>query len=361
MSIFVRLLSALLLLSSLAHADDTTVTAPPPATAPVTDCQQGVGLLLPLDSPAFAKAADMVRLGTSAWSAVHQDAPPFVVYATTGEVDDIVKRYGQAAASGCRVIIGPLTRNAVNALASQDVVRLPTIALNVPDTPARANPNLWFFGLPLEAEARQLAWQAFQDGRRNIVIVGTHNPVTSRAQQAFADEWQRLGGTITQQYETNRDPADLTALGHALSNSKADAVLLAAGQNSASLIRPYMGLTPVYTFSMAYTSNTSPRNNDLNGTRFLDMPWLLAPDNSEVQRYARLDPSPGMDMERLYALGIDAARLASLLLANGKLGGDAIAGVSGTLRPQPDGTVARELLPAQFLQGTVVRQDTACQ
>ena len=353
MSTLVRLLVALLLVSPLVYADDTS--------PPVTDCQQGVGLLLPLDSAPFARAADMVRLGTSAWSAAHPDSPRFVVYATTGEVANIVSRYGQAAASGCRAIIGPLTRNAVSALAGQDITRLPTLALNVPDTPVHANPNLWFFGLTLEAEARQLAWLAFQEGHRNVAIVGTRNPVTSRAQQAFAEEWQKLGGSIIQQYEASRDPADLAALEQALSHSKADGILLAADQNNASLIRPYLGLTPVYGFSMAYTSNTSPRNNDLNGTRFLDMPWLLAPDNSEVQLYARLDPSPGMDMERLYALGIDAARLATQLLANGQLNGGAIAGVSGTLRPQPDGIIAHELLPAQFVQGTVVRQDSTNQ
>lgn len=343
--------AVLLLVSPLAKAQEMV---------PDRDCKQGIGLLLPLNAaPGLARAADMVRQGTQAWSNANPDSPPIVTYPTSGEPDNIIALYGQAAASGCRAIIGPLTRNAVTALASQDISRLPTLALNVPDSPVPANPSLWFFSLSLDIEARQLAWHAFQEGRRQIAIVGSRNPATTRAQQAFSDEWGKLGGHISHTYQAGNNVAQLLELKSALSQQQNDAILLAADQNNAGLIRPYLGSTPVYSLSTALSAIDSPRNVDLNGTRFLDMPWILTPDNSEVQRFARLQPSPGLEMERLYALGIDAARLATLLTNTARLPASPITGVSGTLRPQADGNIGRELLPASIQQNTVVLQDGA--
>jgi len=73
---------------------------------------------------------------------------------------------------------------------------------------------------------------------------------------------------------------------------------------------------PIYATSQIFSGNENTLvNYDLNGIRFVDMPWLLQPDHPAVMSYARANPPLSIDRERLYALGIDAFRLAQLLLS----------------------------------------------
>ncbi|MGW8183007.1 MAG: penicillin-binding protein activator, partial [Burkholderiales bacterium] len=94
---------------------------------------------------------------------------------------------------------------------------------------------------------------------------------------------------------------------------------------------------------------------DLAGVRFLDMPWLLQPQHPAVMIYPRPPYREAADRERLYALGIDAFRVASALLA-----GNAtmeIDGVTGRIKLAPDQQFARNLTAAQFNQGMVTITD----
>jgi len=60
------------------------------------------------------------------------------------------------------------------------------------------------------------------------------------------------------------------------------------------------------------------------------MPWLLEPDHSGVMVYPRYAAAQSMEMVRLYALGIDAYRIASAWM-KGERRFD-IDGVTGRLR-----------------------------
>jgi hypothetical protein len=65
--------------------------------------------------------------------------------------------------------------------------------------------------------------------------------------------------------------------------------------------------------------------------RLLDLPWIVLPDHPAVMVYPRpLDTEQPLDMDRLYALGIDAFRVArELALRDGSPFG--IDGVTGRL------------------------------
>ncbi len=60
--------------------------------------------------------------------------------------------------------------------------------------------------------------------------------------------------------------------------------------------------------------------SEMNGVRLLDMPWQLQPDHTAVMVYPQPAVNPGQkrspDMERLYALGIDAYRVAREIALN---------------------------------------------
>jgi outer membrane PBP1 activator LpoA protein len=89
---------------------------------------------------------------------------------------------------------------------------------------------------------------------------------------------------------------------------------------------------------------------------FVDMPWLLEPNHAAVMVYAR--PKPGaIDLERFYALGIDAWRVAQLLVAGVRE--IRLDGVIGQLTLGPDGHIERELAVGRYSEGRVQAADPA--
>jgi outer membrane PBP1 activator LpoA protein len=95
-------------------------------------------------------------------------------------------------------------------------------------------------------------------------------------------------------------------------------------------------------------------NHDLNGIRLLDMPWLIEPDHPAVMVYARPPQPLAAELERLYALGIDAARLAELLLERPLGPALSVDGVSGRLTLERGNVIARDPSPARIVNGLPV-------
>jgi outer membrane PBP1 activator LpoA protein len=97
-----------------------------------------------------------------------------------------------------------------------------------------------------------------------------------------------------------------------------------------------------------FVGNANKLNNfDLNDIHFVDMPWLLEPDHPAVMIYPRAATPLDPEMDRLYALGIDAYRLVYLLLSNSPLPLDGVTGSINMDRQQ----FVREPIPAFFKQG----------
>jgi outer membrane PBP1 activator LpoA protein len=78
-----------------------------------------VALLLPLNSPSFGRHADAVRQGFAAAARVAaKNAPPLRIYPVNEDTLNVLTVYEQALESGARVVVGPLTRAGVAALAA---------------------------------------------------------------------------------------------------------------------------------------------------------------------------------------------------------------------------------------------------
>jgi outer membrane PBP1 activator LpoA protein len=207
-------------------------------------------------------------------------------------------------------VAGPLTRGGVAALAANAELMTPTLALNTLE--GTRSDRLYFFGLPSEAEARQSAQRATAAGLLSASIVSTNTPLSKRLAQAFADEWQRAGGILRGEIVYTGDPAPLKEL----SDEPGNSVFLAAEADKARLLRPYITATiPVYATSQVFAGNSRTLTNyDLSDVRFVDMPWMLQPDHAAVMIYPRSAMPLPPELDRLYALGIDAYRLVQLLL-----------------------------------------------
>lgn len=339
------------------------VALPPEAfTTPQREGQKPhIALLLPLKSAAFGPAAEAVRQGAITASGIQTPvALPLQVYPTDDQVEDIVSAYRQALQAGAKIVIGPLTRNAVTALAKSDLVTVPTLALNYPEGEAILPENLYLFGLTAEGEARQAARRAFNDGRRSALTVTANTPLAKRVQQAFADAWRGLGGKLVAQASFSPEQTQFPALRDTVIKHRADIIFLAADANLARMVRPYLDAnTPTYATSMVFGGNQEiGRNIDLNGVLFAEMPWLLVPDHPAVMVYPRAE-NFSIEQERLYALGIDAFRIAAVMAQNPRPGeGSVLDGVTGQIS-LADHQFQREMAAAQFRQGTAVATEFA--
>lgn len=345
-----------------------------------------IALLLPLKSKSagLARAAEVVHQGFAAAAGVQQGLP-VRVYASSDETKDVITQYRQAIANGALVVAGPLTRDGVATLSAYSGITIPTLALNVSESPKEAR-NLYFFGLPAENEARQVA-QLASLRLHSATIISTGTIISKRLAAAFAEEWRLQGGNITAEivfkddFDVLKDlpvapwpegmepkPASaVSATGEPIVSDRpappqiapGNMAFLAADHEKARLIRPYLNPTlPVYATSQLFQGNANKlANYDLNDIHFVDMPWLLQPDHPAVMIYPRSATPLEPDMERLYALGIDAYRLAHILMTNRMDTSLPMDGVTGRISLSNQ-QFLREPVPAFFRQGMGLTAET---
>ncbi len=316
-------------------------------------------LILPLQSESYGALAEPVQAGFMAARKVDEAQSQFSanVYATGDKPEESVTAYQQAIKEGCQVVIGPLTRNAVTAVAKSGLVTVPTIALNTPDVEEKQRTaQLYSFGIQVEAEAHLVALYAHERGARRVLTVTASTPLAKRMQQAFADEWSVLGNGVVDNYTLPPGKAVYQGLQEEVAAAKPDMVFFATDARRARMARPYIGgSVPAYGTSQVYGSRDgTQRNVDLNGILFVDMPWLVQPDHPAVMIYPRPPESYSLDMERLYALGIDAYRLLNWLVNPSFRDGNVVLdGVTGRIRLGEHGQFLRDLPLAEFRQGEV--------
>lgn len=276
------------------------------------------------------------------------------IYPTRDPAEESLNAYKLAREEGSQVVVGPLTRDAVNALATNGRLDIPVLALNVLDDGVTGlPPNLYFFGLSLEDESRQVARLAFKDGLRSASIVYATTALAERMKKAFSDEWLSLGGTLVREQLFSVSKTGFVSLAESDDPTPVDMVFLAAGAAKGRLVRPSLGNDiPIYATSQIYGYRYAPQMNfGLNGIRFIDMPWLLLPDHAAVMLYSRPNDKSSPETARLYALGIDAFRLATELLDLPSKPLQPLDGVTGQITLNKDRKFVRELTPATFRQG----------
>jgi outer membrane PBP1 activator LpoA protein len=311
-----------------------------------------IALLLPMQSPSFGLAADAVQQGFMAAASYGRLQLPVRIYSEQAETGSVYKTYRQAIANGARAVVGPLTRDGVNALAAETNIPVPTLALNVVE--GEHAPQLYFFGMAIEEEARQVARIAARQGLHQAIIVSVDTSLSQRLRAAFEEQWSAADRGILRVIEFKKDLSVFSDIGDMTDT----VVFLATGAGQARLMRSYLPTkAPVYATSQVFPGNTNTLTNyDLNGIRFIDMPWLLQPDHPAVMIYQRADPPLSIDRERLYALGVDSFRLMQLLLTGKASSSLSLDGVSGRIRMQGH-TLQREGVQARFVEGRAMAGD----
>jgi len=341
----------------------TTVVKPladaPPVNAPALRAplaaRAHIALILPMSSPALGRLADAVRQGFSAAAEVAgREAPPVNVTAIDNETAGLVEACRAAQAAGAVLIVGGITRDGATTLAKSDCTRQPVLTLNEPQAaPAEVPPNLYMASLSLENEARQVALMAVADGLHSAVILSSGSPLAKRVQEAFEREWSRDAGQTVGRLTFTGGPDDAPLIREKLAGVNADMVFMALDQPEARIVRPYVSaMLPLYATSMSVNPRAEAIVNlDLQGMRYMEMPWFVQPDHPAVMVYPVPKGMP-IEEERLYAFGIDAYRIAVQLLRGDRSA--TIDGVTGKLTLEAPSQFARTLTPAEIDGGRAI-------
>jgi outer membrane PBP1 activator LpoA protein len=287
-----------------------------------------IGLLLPLRSESLRTAAAMVRDGFVAAYEKSRDPGISLTVIETGDApQDVLDAYA-GTLPDVDIMVGPLSRTGAAAIARRGAIDRPTIALTPSDAVgdnARAIPQLLLMGLSLEDEARQAAeWAAADQPDEAALIVSTATTWQRRAARAFQAAWQRRG-RAAEMFELSAAGGNLSAsalaqLQERLRSSRPGLVFVALDASQARQLRESIGADlPMYGTSQLnpYTpqgwASVDPRP-DMNGVRVIDLPWLLRSGSAAAAGYPRPaasgEAARSADMERLYALGIDAYQVA---------------------------------------------------
>jgi uncharacterized protein len=330
----------------------TPVTPPP---GPATTQANSIALILPLGSPDFIRAAEAVRDGFDAATRIKSDSPiPVRVYPVDNEGAALAAAYTEAISNGARCVVAGLTRDGANTLATAEST-VPTLVLNSVDRAGPLPPQIFSLNLSLEAEARQVAHLAAGSGYRSVNVLSSGTMLARRVDEAFELEWQNLGGRVVARFDIGRDHAQTANLKAALQAQPADALFIAADSTTIKTIRPTLTMTlPTFTTSQVNDGKLGPGNIDLQGIQFVDMPWMVQPDDPAVALYPRPAKPLAADLERFYALGIDAYRLAAGFARTGGPGLDSVSGVTGKITLTDQHTFQRELTPVRFEEGQLV-------
>lgn len=335
-----------------------------------------VALLLPLTGP-LAASAEAVRDGFVSAHLKAGGKGSVKIYDAGYTPSSTLDAYHQAVDGDAELIVGPLRKESVAALANDGRPKVPVIALNYLDNPNDAPSGFYQFGLSPEDEARAIAERAIADGDRRALAMVPDTDWGRRVLAAFEKRLNELGGSVLQSARYSPGKADFSKsiqdlMKLAASESRHSAVMNIIGgktefeprrRDDADFIfmpaRPADGRLlwpqfrffratdlPVYATSLIYEGRS---DKELNGVRFCDMPWMVQGDGDYSAERGQLAELASLrNQPRLFAVGRDAYLLAGLIKADQMQGGTSYPAASGNLQLNGKSAISRGLTCARF-------------
>lgn len=308
----------------------------------------------------------------------------------------------QAEDAGASVLVGPLLKESVQAIASLSATmtmsrgadpvsgsarQMPILALNSLGDNDLGTGIIWQFGLAPEDEARAVARRASALGQRRAAVLVPASEWGQRLLSAFSDEFRLHGGTVvdTRTYlpgspdysqpiksllgttepltgvpASGANPDELSRLGPG-HRSDIDLIFVGTSSSNGRQLVPQLkffggGDLPTYATSAIWDDDAGDAR-DLNGVIFPDGPWVIAPDgratlvkNGIALHWGRA----ALNLSRLYALGYDAYRLLPVIrnqASPGPFASGEVAGSTGTLYADASGRIHRRLGFARIRDG----------
>ncbi len=386
-------------------SDLTTPQSTPAASAPVTAPVQAPADQTQQTSPAEQTAqapAEQTDPAAPAGQPVNTPAvastpanPTAVlkVYDTSSQPLDQV--LSQVQKDGASIVVGPLLKNHVEEL-MRSQTPLNVLALNQPEK-VENRPNICYFALSPEDEARDAARHIHQQGRHTPLLLLPRSSLGDRVASAFAQEWQKLGGSIVLQQKFG-STAELrmginSGSGIAMTGSPVtaslpqqqgvtigglnipappteaqitgggniDAVYIVATQDEIALIKPMIAMrTGSQSGIVLYASSRSAQGGsgpdfrlEMEGLQFSEIP-MLAGSNPALMQQALMHTNNDYSLARLYAMGADAWTLANHFSQMRQVPGFEINGNTGDLTATQECVINRKLSWLKYQQGQIV-------
>ncbi|WP_145544161.1 penicillin-binding protein activator [Yersinia frederiksenii] len=321
------------------------------------------------------------------------------VYDTTNQ--PVAALLAQAQQDGATLVVGPLLKPEVEQLSSTPST-LNILALNQPEVSSNS-PNICYFALSPEDEARDAAHHLWSQEKRMPLLLTPRGAFGDRIAKAFAEEWQKQGGqTVLQQnFGSTAElkqainsgagirltgqpvtvssapaaaPASVTIAGLTIpappvdapvvstsAGGNIDAVYIIATPAELTLIKPMIDMATstrskpaLFASSRSYQAGAGPDYRlEMEGIQFSDIP-LMAGSNPALMQQAAAKYANDYSLVRLYAMGIDAWALSNHFAEMRQIPGFQVSGATGDLTASADCVITRKLPWLQYRQGMVV-------
>ncbi|WP_312069378.1 penicillin-binding protein activator [Lelliottia nimipressuralis] len=383
------------------------VTAPttPPAAAPAPEAQEQTPAQAPAAPAAPATDAAVIAPQTTA-PEQQPAAQPQAVAATTANPGAELKIYdtssqpidqvlAQVQQDGASIVVGPLLKNNVEELMKSNTT-LNVLALNQPEQ-VQNRANICYFALSPEDEARDAARHIHEQGKQAPLLLTPRSALGDRVANAFAQEWQQLGGSVVLQQKFG-STSELRAgvnggSGIALTGSpisaslpqqqsvtiggltipapptdaqisgggKVDAAYIVATPEEIAFIKPMIAMrngsqsgVTLYASSRSAQGTAGPDFRlEMDGLQYSEIP-MLAGSNPALMQQALSSVRNDYSLARLYAMGVDAWALANHFTQMRQVPGFELNGNTGDLTATQDCVINRKLSWLKYQQGQIV-------
>ena len=288
----------------------------------------------------------------------------------------------QAQRDGASLVVGPLLKNQVEQMLSSNTP-LNVLALNQPGK-IENRPNVCYFALSPEDEARNAAQRIWQAGQRSPLILAPHGDLGNRVAQAFTGEWVQLGGgTVLQQrfgsvaelrgninsgsgISLSGTPVSLSGNSPSYGDtsggdSAVDAAYIVATQPEVALIKPMIAMrTGSRNSAVLYASSRSAQGGsgadfrlEMEGLQYSEIP-LLSGENIGLMQQVLSNTRNDYNRARLYAMGADAWTLANNFAQMRQVPGYHLSGNTGVLSADNNCVIDRKLTWLRYQNGQIV-------
>ncbi|KTQ57867.1 penicillin-binding protein [Enterobacter hormaechei subsp. xiangfangensis] len=315
------------------------------------------------------------------------------IYDTSAQPLDQV--LAQVQQDGASIVVGPLLKNNVEALMKSNTT-LNVLALNQPEQ-VQNRANICYFALSPEDEARDAARHIHEQGKQAPLLLIPRSTLGDRVANAFAQEWQTLGGGVVLQQKFG-SASELRAgvnggAGIALNGSpvsaslpqqqsvtiggltipapptdaqisgggKVDSAYIVATPEEIAFIKPMIAMrngsqsgATLYASSRSAQGTAGPDFRlEMEGLQYSEIP-MLAGSNPQLMQQALGAVRNDYSLARLYAMGVDAWALANHFTQMRQVPGFELNGNTGDLTAAQDCVINRKLSWLKYQQGQIV-------
>lgn len=319
-----------------------------------------LAVLLP-QTGSLGVAGNAIRDGILAgYYAETRQKPSIRFYNSQGTAEGAKAAYQRALKDGAQMIIGPIGKDEVAAIA-EIADGIPVLALNNVLNPS--NTFLLNFSLTPEREGELLAEHLLSKNLKQTALFYQANESNARVLAAFEKVYTKSGGNLIFKANTpqiSKDESSGAAIYPQMPDglSQAKAIVLLMSGSSAKSTRAALALNgasalPIFA-SSEITDNADPKINlQLDTIEFLHTPWQTGLSNALGVNATQLKalPSARGGGSRLNAFGLDAWLISTHLQTWLNSPNTAINGATGSLHLEPDGQIERNLLWSVFQNG----------